>query len=109
MPKLKANMDKELKDSTVQDAGLAADVFPDTYLPITINAELIEKLVPPGTTAHATQQTKSKSILLNPPEFWTENNFADWLNSIRDALEIRFAMGILRVGICHTVTIPSDT
>lgn len=96
VPELKANMDKELKDSTVQDTGLAAAVFPDTYLPITIDAELVEKLIPPGTTTRATRQTKSKnkskSILLNPPEFWTENNFADWLNSIGDALETMYPL-----------------
>jgi hypothetical protein len=33
-----------------------------------------------------------KSILLNPPEFWTENNFADWPNTIRDALETMYPL-----------------
>jgi hypothetical protein len=88
VPEFKVYMDKELKDATVQNAGLATALFPDAYLPITIDAELVEKLVPPGTSARATRrQPTPKSILLNPPEFWTENNIAGWLNSIGDALE----------------------
>src|ERR1700722_16973186 len=50
VPELKANMDKELKDSTVQNADLAVAIFPDAYLPITVDANLIEEPLPPGTS-----------------------------------------------------------
>ena len=60
VPELKANMDKELKDSTVQNADLAAAIFPDAYLPITVDANIVEELLPPGTSPllHLTNQTK---------------------------------------------------
>jgi hypothetical protein len=87
-PELKANMDKKLKDSTVQNADLAAATFPDACLPFTIDEKLVDKLVPPGTSPYPNwPQTKPQSILLNPPALWSKNNIADWLNAIGNALE----------------------
>jgi hypothetical protein len=63
---------------------LARDVFPDRSLPIVVDQNLLEKLVPAGSVTRSKSQ--SQNILLQHPADWSESNTADWLNRIGDTL-----------------------
>jgi hypothetical protein len=112
VPELKASIGHELMGFAMQNVNLATAIFPDTSIPFAVDAGLIKRLLPPGTSPHETRQANLglKSILLNPPANWTEKDIADWLNSIGTALkEVHPELGTYHDLDDKQVTIPKRT
>jgi hypothetical protein len=88
--KLAELLEKELKHSRVNGANFIPLIFPDRILPIVVEENFFIKLV------SATIWNKRKKILTSKPSSYSEDDNADWLDTLASKIATCFGLEVQR-------------